>query len=114
MLARSWITRVRLDRANEYEQFAKDISLPMFRSHPGCFGVVMIREGDQCRVTTFWRSVEAMHDFEESEIYRSTVARILAAGFLYGEQQIQVEKPHLAWFRATDRWAIGPHASAVD
>ncbi len=101
MIVRRWITGICLDRANEYEQFAEEVSLPMFQSHPGCCGVVMIREGDRCRVTTFWRSAEAMHDFEETEIYRSTVARILAAGLLHGEQQIQVEEPHLAWFRAT-------------
>lgn len=99
MIARTWFTRVYPDRVKEYERFAKDISLSMFQSQTGCCGVVMTRNGDHCRVETFWSSIEAIHKFEESAIYRSTLGRILETGFLFGEQQIQVEEAHLVWFR---------------
>lgn len=102
MISRTWTTGVDPNRAHEYEAFARDISLPMFQSHPECCGVIMERHDARCRVTTFWTSREGMTDFEASERYRDTVARIVATGFLNGEQSVIVDAPHIAWLRSSE------------
>ena len=95
LIARIWHTEVDTGRADEYETFARDISLPMFGAQPGFAGVLMLRDGSHCQVITLWQSHEAIAALNSSPTYRQTVDRILARGFLCGEQRIEVLNAHL-------------------
>lgn len=97
MLARTWTVAIDPTQAEEYEAFARDVSLPMFRSAPGCAAVVMEREGGDCTVLTVWRSPEELRTFENAAGYLSTVDAILARGFLRGEQRIRITEALAAW-----------------
>lgn len=95
MLARTWYTEIDPDRAEEYERFAREISLPMFRAQQGFAGVLMVRDGTQCRVITLWHGPEDITALETSPTYQHTVARIIGAGFLRGDQRVEVMDAHL-------------------
>ena len=95
MLARIWTTGVDPARAADYERFAREESLPMFRAQPGFRGVLMMRDGARCRVITLWEDQDAIDRLARSATYQDTVRRILAAGFLTGEQTTEVGSLHL-------------------
>ena len=95
LIGRNWHTEIDPDRISEYERFAHDVSLPMFRAQPGLVGVVMLRDGARCQVITLWTSHEAIAALEKSPLYRTTVARIVDAGFLRGEQHVELFDAHL-------------------
>lgn len=97
MIMRQWTATVMTEKAEAYEAFARDASLPMFRASPGCISVLMARDGCRCRVITVWRSAADIADLEASPRYRETVRLILAAGFLKGAQHTTVAEVHLAW-----------------
>jgi heme-degrading monooxygenase HmoA len=95
MIARTWYTEIDPDRAEEYERFARDISLPMFRAQAGFAGVLMLRDGARCQVITVWRDREAIEALDRSPSYQETVAKIVARGFLRGEQGVEIIDAHL-------------------
>lgn len=95
MIGRIWTTRVDEVRALEYEAFAREISLPMFRQQPGCLGVAMMRRGEDCVVLTLWRDAESVAALATSDSYTRTVSAIHAAGFLQGEQTLETYDVHL-------------------
>jgi heme-degrading monooxygenase HmoA len=97
MIARLWTTSVIEARLDEYEAFARDISLPMFQKAPGCQGVLMFRDGPACHVLTLWRSQPDIDALETSPAYVETVRRILSAGFLTGLQTTRTFQTHLDW-----------------
>jgi heme-degrading monooxygenase HmoA len=96
MKCRIWKTGVVVGRFEEYERFARDISLPMFRSQDGFQGVVMAGDGAERLVITLWRDETAIAALDSSPAYKETVARIVAAGFLTGDQSVDVHDVHLA------------------
>ncbi len=89
MIMRIWRTRVNEARAAEYEEFAANVSLPMFRSHRGFEGHLFGRRGGDCVVVTIWKDDAAADALEASARYRDTVDRINAAGFLIGRSQVE-------------------------
>ena len=95
MIGRMWTTRVTEARAAEYEAFAREISLPMFRQQPGFLGVAMMRRGEDCVVLTLWHDAASVAALARSESYTRTVSAILAAGFLQGEQTLEIYDVHL-------------------
>lgn len=95
MIARLWKTGLKPGRAEAYEDFARDVSLPMFRRQEGFLGCVMSRKDDQGLVLTFWRDREAVAALAHSPSYKATVERILAADLLAGEQSTEVTDIHL-------------------
>ena len=97
LIARIWHTEIDPDRAAEYEAFARDISLPMFRAQPGFAGVLMLRDGGRCQVITLWESHDAIDALNSSASYRQTVDRILAQGFLGSEQSVELLDAHLSF-----------------
>ena len=97
MITRLWTTSVIEAKLNEYESFARDISLPMFRNSPGCLGVLMFRDGPACHVLTLWRSQSDIDALEMSAGYIETVRRILSSGFLTGVQTSRTFETHLSW-----------------
>lgn len=97
MLARTWTTKVDDRRTQEYESFARDVSLPMFRASSGCVGVLMSRRGNVCEVLTLWRDARDIAALGHSPSYRDTVERIRATGFLLETNDTTVASVHLAW-----------------
>lgn len=95
MIARQWKTGLKPGRIAAYETFAREISLPMFRQQEGFLGCIMSRDGDTELVLTFWRDQEAVDALAHSPIYKATVARILAANVLAGEQSTKITQVHL-------------------
>jgi heme-degrading monooxygenase HmoA len=90
VILRIWSTRIDPTRIHDYERFALDISLPMFKAHSGFLGVLFARNGSTCKVITLWEGLESVAEFESSKLYRATVDRIIAAGFLRGAQSVDV------------------------
>jgi heme-degrading monooxygenase HmoA len=102
MIMRIWRTQVDEARAAEYERFAAQQSLPMFRAHQGFEGHLFGRRGGDCVVVTIWKDDAAADALEASPRYRETVARITAAGFLTGPSQVDR-------FRVTAIWRPDRH-----
>ncbi len=96
-IARIWRTNLAPDRTDEYEQFAREISLPMFRLQQGFSGALMLRDGANCLVITFWRGQDDIVALAKSDSYNNTVQSILARGFLLGEQTTETYGVHLSW-----------------
>jgi heme-degrading monooxygenase HmoA len=82
VVVRIWKANIDPARAEEYERFARERSLPMFRSHRGFRGCALQRDGADCTVITLWAGPEDVAALEASSHYRETVAAISAAGFV--------------------------------
>jgi heme-degrading monooxygenase HmoA len=82
VILRIWKGSIDPARAEEYERFARERSLPMFRSHRGFRGCALQRDGGDCTVITLWAGPEDVAALEASSLYRETVAAIMAAGFV--------------------------------
>ncbi len=95
MIVRIWTTGVEQGRAADYEAFARDISLPMFRQQAGYRGVLMGRRNGDCVVISLWEDEAALATLDQSPSYQATVQRILAEGFLMGEQTVEAYDLHL-------------------
>jgi heme-degrading monooxygenase HmoA len=99
VIARLWKTGIAAGRGAAYEAFARDVSLPMFHAQPGFLGVVMGRDGasdgERAWVLTLWQDQAAVDALASSPTYQATVAAILAAGLLAGEQTTEVSAVHL-------------------
>lgn len=98
-IGRIWKTRIDAARADEYERFAREVSLPMFQQQAGFEGVVMLRDGADSTVITFWRSAEEAEALGRSPAYRQVVAWILDTGLITGEQSVALMHVHLSTFR---------------
>ncbi len=95
MVARIWRTGVKPERFEEYERFARERSLPMFREHRGFIGVLFMREAtDRAAVLTLWEDEKAVEGLEASPLYRQTVEAILGSGLLAGEQSVELFEVH--------------------
>jgi heme-degrading monooxygenase HmoA len=82
VILRIWTAEIDPARAEEYEQFARERSLPMFRSRGGFRGCAFLRRGADCTVVTLWAGPEDVAALEASSVYHETVAAIMAAGFI--------------------------------
>lgn len=87
MILRIWKATIDPDQAEEYERFARERSLPMFRSHRGFRGCAFLRNGADCTVITLWAAPEDAAALEASSRYRETVTAIMAAGFIRTAEQ---------------------------
>jgi heme-degrading monooxygenase HmoA len=90
MVVRIWRTEIDTTRAEEYREFARSRSLPMFRAQPGFAGVLFAGQGSERVVITLWRDLAAAEALERSETYNATVAEIQATGFLRGDSSVEV------------------------
>jgi heme-degrading monooxygenase HmoA len=95
VIVRIWRTRIDPARSEEYESFASERSLPMFRSQPGFRGV-LFASGDETEraVVSFWENTGAVEELGRSPTYRETVDALLASGILTGEQTVEVLDVH--------------------
>jgi heme-degrading monooxygenase HmoA len=90
VFARIWRARVERDRVNEYERFAEEQSLPMFRERAGFLGVLFARDERNCAVITLWEDLAAVAALETSARYREAVARITEMGLFIGDQSVEI------------------------
>ena len=89
MVARIWRTGVKPERFKEYERFARERSLPMFREQRGVIGVLLMRErAVRAAVLTLWEDEGAVEKREASPLYSQTFEVILGSGFLPREQSV--------------------------
>ena len=91
MIVRIWRTGIDPARAGEYERFAGERSLPMFRRQAGFRGV-LFASGDETErvVLSFWENADAVEELGRSPTYRETVDALLATGILTGEQTVEL------------------------
>jgi heme-degrading monooxygenase HmoA len=82
VIVRIWRAQIDPARADEYERFAQERSLPMFRSHDGFRGCAFLRDGAECTVITLWEAAGDVAALERSDRYRETVAAIMKTGFI--------------------------------
>ncbi len=90
MILRIWLTRIDESRAHEYSHFVQHKSVPMFRTQPGFRGVLFAaREGERA-VISLWEDRASVEALDTSPSYTTTVAAIEAAGFLEGENAVDI------------------------
>ena len=91
MIVRIWRTGIDPARTADYERFAEERSLPMFRAQPGFRGVLFTTAADDRRaVSSFWEDQDAVDRLDESETYRETASALGSSGILQGEQTVEV------------------------
>lgn len=90
LVLRIWQTGIDESRSDEYQEFARRRSTPMFSSQPGFLGVVFAAAPRQRAVVTLWESRAAADALEQSESYQRTVGAIEAAGFLVGASHVKI------------------------
>jgi heme-degrading monooxygenase HmoA len=88
VIVRVWRAEIDPARAEEYELFAQERSLPMFRSHAGFRGCALMRKGADCTVVTLWERPEDAAALEDSDRYRETVGAIMATGFVRCAEEV--------------------------
>jgi heme-degrading monooxygenase HmoA len=88
VIVRIWRAEIDPARAEEYELFAQERSLPMFRSHAGFRGCALVRKGADCTVVTLWARREDAAALEHSDRYRETAAAIMATGFVRRAEEV--------------------------
>lgn len=86
--ARIWTTLIDAARADEYEAFARDRSLPMFRALPGFRGAAFAGDGARRVVVTLWADAASAAAVDDAPDYRETVRAIVATGFLRPPQAL--------------------------
>ena len=96
-VARLWHTSIDPARAHEYERFARERSLPMFRSHAGLLGVLFGGTGADRVVITLWEDADCAASLERSEVYLETVKAIEQTGFLRPPQRVEYVPLHDWW-----------------
>jgi heme-degrading monooxygenase HmoA len=97
LVARIWRTRLDESRAPEYEDFARNISLPMFRRHNGFLGVLFATGAGERVVITLWSDRAAVAALDASADYQATVRAIGARGFLRPPQRVELLDVHSSW-----------------
>jgi heme-degrading monooxygenase HmoA len=97
MIVRVWRTGLDESRAAEYDRFAMERSLPLFRRQPGLRGVLFTHSDNGPAVITFWADRTAVDALESSAEYRETAAAISATGFLRSPQTVDVLEVDGGW-----------------
>jgi heme-degrading monooxygenase HmoA len=94
MLIRIWRTQIDEARAPDYEAFARERSLPMFRAQEGFAGVLFARDAASCVVISLWRDAAAVDALAGSTSYQDTATALAATGMLVGEASVEVFELH--------------------
>jgi heme-degrading monooxygenase HmoA len=91
VIVRIWRTGIHQARAEDYDRFTRERSLPMFRSQAGFRGVLFAAGRDAERVVlSFWEDGVAVAALDQSPSYLETVDALLASGILSGPQSVEV------------------------
>jgi heme-degrading monooxygenase HmoA len=95
VIVRIWRTGIDPARAGEYDRFAEERSLPMFRAQRGFRGVLFGAAADGRRaVISFWEDQGAVEALDRSASYRETASALGSTGILRGEQTVEVLVVH--------------------
>jgi len=88
---RIWRTEVAPEHVEAYQRFAQERSLPMFQEQPGCLGVLFthVRDGRRA-VVSFWQDIADVQRLDSSPTYRDTSNALITAGYLIGDQTVDV------------------------
>jgi heme-degrading monooxygenase HmoA len=90
MVVRIWRAEIDVTCAEEYWNFARSRSLPMFRAQSGFAGVLFAANGAERAVITLWEDLAAVRALDHSRSYNATVAEIEATGYLRGDSTVEV------------------------
>ena len=90
MIIRVWRTSIDSARMSEYERFAQEQSLPMFRSQPGFVGVLFAGGQQERAVLSMWRDLASVEALAHSATYQQTVEQLNATALLVGETSVEV------------------------
>jgi heme-degrading monooxygenase HmoA len=91
VIVRIWRTGIDPARAAEYDRFAGERSLAMFRAQRGFRGVLFTTAADDRRaVISFWEDETAVERLDQSETYRDAAGALGSTGILRGEQTVEV------------------------
>ncbi len=90
MILRIWRTEVDPARMEEYEEFEREISTPMFQQQPGVLGVLFLRSENDCVALSLWKDMDAVEALATSPTYLETVDRLLSTGLLRDKQTLEV------------------------
>lgn len=90
MIVRIWKVGIQSGKKQALEKFAKEISLPMFRSQAGCLGVLFTYKDDICATVTLWNNQASINQLEQSSIYQEVVEKIENSGILEGNHETEV------------------------
>lgn len=90
MILRVWQVALAPAKAAELEAFANKVSLPMFRSQPGCLAVFFTRTETECATVSFWDSERSVEIMEASTFYQQVVSQIEGSGILGEDHQTHV------------------------
>lgn len=113
LIARIWRSNIDLGSIDDYEQFARERSLPMFRRQHGFVGALMLRDESECQVITLWRGRASVALLDSSPQYRHTVRLLKRLGMLRGEQTVELTRAHLFAAEPLPRWLIAPNGRDV-
>ena len=94
MIVRIWRTKIDPTRAGEYEAFARDQSLPMFRQQSGFLGVLFVGSDGRRAVATLWEDADSIERLSRSTTHQATVSRLAETGLLRGQQSVEVLTEH--------------------
>lgn len=75
-LARTWRAKIHEGRLDDYMAFLEERSYPMFKSLPGCLGVVFLRDGLAVTVVSVWEDAAAVDALETNRLYNDTVEEL--------------------------------------
>lgn len=88
-IVRIWRTAIDPARADEYDDFARTRSLPMFRAQTGFMAVFFTSHATERAVITLWEDWDCVDALSISASYAATVREIEDAGFLRGKQSVE-------------------------
>ena len=98
MIARIWHTGIVAGKVDDYQEFANQKSLPMFRQQKGLIGVQILTQKDKSLVITLWNDENDIHKMEQNPVYIQTVNEIIETGFLTDEQHVEIFEFPLGFF----------------
>lgn len=105
MIARLWKTEIDADRLEDFQRFANEQSLPMFKQQKGFLGVQFWHNPEGCVTLSLWEDMASVEALKDSETYQQTVKDIEASGLIRGEQTVEV----FAVFGGTlDKFTLSP------
>jgi heme-degrading monooxygenase HmoA len=98
LILRIWRARIDADRISEYEEFAQNQSVPMFRKQRGFAGVFLTRRTEDVAVISLWNSREDVAALGTSTSYASTVAALDISRLVTGEVSVETFDVHAGEF----------------
>lgn len=90
MIIRIWTTGPIPSKKNQYLEFAKIYSIPMFKKQKGILGLNILVKDDKSLVLTYWKDKKQIDAIENDLLYHQTVDKIRNAGFLAEPQQVEI------------------------